>query len=44
MLKILNIENVKYPCYHCEYKATAQSSLKTHSEYVHMKVKHLCNL
>ena len=43
-MKILNIEKFKYPCYHCEYKATAQSSLKTHNESVHMKVKHRCNL
>ena len=35
-LKILNIEKVKNLCYHYEYKATAQCSLKTHTESVHM--------
>ena len=27
---------LKYPCYHCEYKAKAKSNLKNHIESVHI--------
>ena len=31
-------ENIKYPCNHCEYKATEKGNLKTHIESVNEKV------
>ena len=33
---------LKYPCYHCEYKAKAKSNLKSHIESVHIS-KYSCN-
>ena len=33
----------RIPCNQCEYKATTQSSLMTHIESVHEKLKYPCN-
>ena len=36
-------EKIKYPCYQCDYHATAKGSLKTHVLSIHEKVKYRCN-
>ena len=42
-LHVMNIHGkVKYPCEHCEYKATSKQSLERHNQSLHLKVKFKC--
>ena len=36
-------EGIKYECDHCNYKASYQSSLKTHKMTVHEGIKYECD-
>ena len=36
-------EGMKYPCDHCEYKATEKGDLKKHTMPVHKGIKYQCD-
>ena len=36
-------EGIRYPCYQCEYAATAQRSLKAHKQYKHIDIRYPCD-
>ena len=35
-------ENIKFPCQHCDYKATQAGSLKSHIQSIHENIKFPC--